>query len=58
MDQFKEIISEMGFRELSKAHWILGWEMICRVWWVYVIILTIIVGVVLAEVIDVRRGKK
>ena len=50
--------SILTWSELQKMYWALGWEMLRRTWWLYTIILIVILGCVIAEVLQQRRWKR
>ena len=53
-----ENLSEMTFKELYALYCKVGWEITIRVWWLYSIIFAVILGCVIAEVLQQRRWKR
>ena len=50
--------SMLTWKELTKMHRAITWEIMRRIWWVYAIILAIVLGCIIAEVLQQRRWKR
>ena len=58
LEALKEVFGFMTFKELTKVQWMISWEVMCRMWWVYTVIFTVVIGLIIAEVLQWRRMKK